>query len=508
MKHFSTKFCLVALMASGIGCEGSDVPVGVPELDEFPNNLEVLQGDSSLSTFLSLAVAANGFVTTDPVSGEITGGNLGSTGAAILVPTNAAFTNADQDDLEFLRAHPRKLDRLLRAHMMSAGLQPQLFRNLPSDDATVADNSVSTDWIGRVRDSEGVVLFTQPYATDLLFSYTTADQTLRVAYDSGEDDIEPNVVVSSTVTKTENGFIYTTNQVLVTELQPINTAFELHELGRDNFINFASSIVSEAQDGEAVTALVPSEEYLSTAVGEDSIAPVALDPFIRETIALAHTFEGKISTATVTQNLLGLDVTFAGNAGALTANGQALGELTDGGNGNIYFINQPYYVPPTSREAAVGAGLTGFINIVESLPSSDREWVLGRNPFSEDFKGVTTVFAPSNEAVTAAGALSQVEALNIVAAHVVEGAVLAEDLVDGAELETIQGTTLTVEVGADDVIYLVTYTSGEGEDADPVEVSRAAVGDVTDVRTLDGVVHLVNDVIVPDPDVDTVPLGD
>ena len=505
MKQFTTRACLVALMASGIGCEGSEFPVNVPPPVTFDNNLEVIQADSDLSTFLELATLA-GFVDKDPETGEIIGGTLATAGVSILAPTNAAFTAADADTLAFLQENPRKLSRVLRSHMMSGGLQPQLLMRVP-EEATVATNSVTTELVDLVTDLDGNQIFIQTSEANLLFNYTTEDETLLVAYNDGENAVEPDIEVADTVTKTENGFVYSVNEVIVADLPPINTAHEIYELGRDNFTSFASSVRANMREDEALTVIVPSEEYLSTPSDDNSIAPVALDPFIRETIAKAHTFAGKISTATVTESISGVAATFAGNEGALTIDGVALSEATDGGNGNIYFIDGPFYVPPTAREVAQEAGLTDLLGVVDGLPESDQAWVLDRDPLSKSFKGIITVFAPTNEAIAGVGAVTDVQALNVVAAHVVEGAVLAEDLTDGAELETIQGTTLTVKVADDGAISLVTYTAGENEDDDPVEVGRVSVSTTTDIRTFQGVVHVIEDVISVDPAQPVVPLG-
>src|SRR5688572_25477346 len=107
----------------------------------------------------------------------------------------------------------------------------------------------------------------------------------------------------------------------------------------------------------------------------------------------------------------------------------------------------------------------------------------------EDADAQYTVFAPNNDAFTAAlealgidaGTLlaDQANLTNILSYHVVEGVYTAADLTDGLELTTLQGNTLVVAV-----------------DGDTVTVNGANVV-TADVEATNGVVHIIDSVLMP-----------
>lgn len=107
----------------------------------------------------------------------------------------------------------------------------------------------------------------------------------------------------------------------------------------------------------------------------------------------------------------------------------------------------------------------------------------------ETFKGDGdfTVFAPTNDAFAAAQ--STVDMLmkpenksklqNVLKYHVVDGAALSTDLTDGQELTTLQGEKLKVSIA-------------DGK----VSINGAQVV-MADVEASNGVVHVINQVVVP-----------
>ena len=102
-------------------------------------------------------------------------------------------------------------------------------------------------------------------------------------------------------------------------------------------------------------------------------------------------------------------------------------------------------------------------------------------------EGPYTVFAPTNEAF--ADIQSTVDTLlmpenkddltNVLTYHVVPGTYTAADLTDGQELTTVQGEKLKVSI-----------------DGDTVKVGDATVAQA-DVTTSNGVVHVIDTVLVP-----------
>ena len=109
-------------------------------------------------------------------------------------------------------------------------------------------------------------------------------------------------------------------------------------------------------------------------------------------------------------------------------------------------------------------------------------------------EGPFTVFAPTNDAfataldalgLTADELLADQELLSsVLTYHVVEGAVMAADLEDGMEVETLNGAILTVGVSDDGV----TLTDGTGASYNVVSA---------DVVASNGVVHVIDGVLLP-----------
>jgi uncharacterized surface protein with fasciclin (FAS1) repeats len=137
-------------------------------------------------------------------------------------------------------------------------------------------------------------------------------------------------------------------------------------------------------------------------------------------------------------------------------------------------------------DTAVEAG--SFTTLVAAVQAAGLEETLrGEGPF--------TVFAPTDDAFAAlpegtvdtlledpTGALT-----DILTYHVVEGAVMAEDVagLDGQEVTTVNGATFTVNVGDDGA---VTLTDAAGNE---VTVTQ------TDIETSNGVIHVIDAVLMP-----------
>ena len=126
--------------------------------------------------------------------------------------------------------------------------------------------------------------------------------------------------------------------------------------------------------------------------------------------------------------------------------------------------------------AVIRAGATG--TDVAAILSSD-------GPF--------TVFAPTNQAFAAAG-LTSVEVinnadpaflLNVLAYHVIAGArVFSSDLVDGADVPTFQGGTLEISLGSG------ARVKGNAN-------ATASNITITDLLATNGVVHVIDQVLLP-----------
>jgi transforming growth factor-beta-induced protein len=130
------------------------------------------------------------------------------------------------------------------------------------------------------------------------------------------------------------------------------------------------------------------------------------------------------------------------------------------------------------------AGIEDFTTLVAAVDAADLvDTLKGEGPF--------TVFAPTNEAfetaladlgLTAEELLADTETLtSILTYHVVAGEVPAADVVtlDGEEVETVNGASVTITVDGDAVMV---------NDANVVQ---------TDVFSSNGVIHVIDAVLVP-----------
>jgi uncharacterized surface protein with fasciclin (FAS1) repeats len=129
---------------------------------------------------------------------------------------------------------------------------------------------------------------------------------------------------------------------------------------------------------------------------------------------------------------------------------------------------------------ATASGAENLSTLVAAVKAADLvETLQGTGPF--------TVFAPTNDAFaeiqstvdTLLKPENKADLAGVLTYHVVAGDVAAADLKDGQELTTVQGEKLTVSI-----------------DGDTVKVGDATVT-TPDVKTSNGVVHIIDKVLVP-----------
>lgn len=129
---------------------------------------------------------------------------------------------------------------------------------------------------------------------------------------------------------------------------------------------------------------------------------------------------------------------------------------------------------------AIAQGNPDFSILVSALQEADLvETLQGDGPF--------TVFAPTNDAfeqllmdldITADELLAQPDLKNVLTYHVVSGDVMAADLTDGMETETVNGEELMLDLSGDPMVNDAMITT-------------------TDLEATNGVVHVIDKVLVP-----------
>lgn len=129
----------------------------------------------------------------------------------------------------------------------------------------------------------------------------------------------------------------------------------------------------------------------------------------------------------------------------------------------------------------IALGNEDFSILVAALQEAKLvETLQGEGPF--------TVFAPTNAAfeqllmdlnITAEELLAQPDLAKVLTYHVVAGKVMSADLVDGMEVDTVNGQKITVNL------------------SDGVMINDATVT-TADIEATNGVIHVIDKVLVPD----------
>jgi transforming growth factor-beta-induced protein len=271
----------------------------------------------------------------------------------------------------------------------------------------------------------------------------------------------------------------------------------------------AAELVETLEGDGPYTVFAPTNDAfdaLPAGTVEDLLKPENKDQLTD--ILTYHVVDGKVMAADLedgqeVETLQGgiLTVAIDGDAVTLTdENGNTVNVIDtdiDAGNGVIHVIDG--VVTPAAEDAEGGSGeeATGtivdvavgnedFSTLVTAVQTAGlAETLAGDGPY--------TVFAPTNDAFDAlpAGTLatliqpqSRDQLTAILTYHVVDGKVMAADLEDGQEIETLQGGILTVGIDGD----AVTLTDENGNTVNVV---------APDVAASNGVIHVIDGVVTP-----------
>ncbi|MCR9228053.1 MAG: fasciclin domain-containing protein [Flavobacteriaceae bacterium] len=176
----------------------------------------------------------------------------------------------------------------------------------------------------------------------------------------------------------------------------------------------------------------------------------------------------------------------------VTLNGTSNVAMADivASNGVIHTVDAVIDLPTVVTFATADPTFSTLVQaLTELTPSTDFVSVLsaqdgsGSDPF--------TIFAPTNDAFAALASIpGEADLIPILQHHVVAGAnVRSEDLTDGATATTLEGDMITVNLpGTGDNIADITDGAG-----------NMGIGiDAVDVQAINGVIHVVDTVLVPD----------
>jgi transforming growth factor-beta-induced protein len=247
--------------------------------------------------------------------------------------------------------------------------------------------------------------------------------------------------------------------------------------------------LAEALKGEGpFTVFAPSDEAFAK-LPEGTVESLLEDPTGQlARILLYHVVPGKVMAADVSDGLVaetlrGAEVSFSVSDGKVMINdAEIVATDIETSNGVIHVIDSVILPPADIVDVAVGAG--SFNTLVAAVQAAGLEETLrGKGPF--------TVFAPTDEAFaklpegTVEALLADPEALaDILLYHVVPGKVMAADVSDGLEAETAQGSTVSFAIHSDGAPAI-----------------NDALITATDIEAFNGVIHVIDTVILPPADI-------
>jgi transforming growth factor-beta-induced protein len=258
----------------------------------------------------------------------------------------------------------------------------------------------------------------------------------------------------------------------------------------------AAGLVETLQGDGPFTVFAPTDEAFA-ALPEGTIDALLQDIPQLTDILLYHVVSGKVMAADVVTldgkqvetALPGAMIGISVQDGSVFLNEDVQVTITDieASNGVIHVIDA-VLLPPSgdsSLEGEMGDIVEiastdeRFTTLVSALVTADLvEALQGEGPF--------TVFAPTNDAFAALPegtleSLTTEELTNILLYHVVEGKFTAEQVIglDGQEVETLLGEPVTITL----------------EDGNVV-VNEAMVI-ITDIETANGVIHVIDMVLLP-----------
>lgn len=403
--------------------------------------LELAKEDSNLSTFVELVTAAG----LDEA--------LGDTQAVVTVfaPTNAAFSAIPAADLAALKEDPAALAGVLQYHM-AGGFIPSTLVVLQKDLPTITSTTVHVLVNGSdvsLRDYAGTV-------------------AKVVKVDQGA----------------KNGMLHQIDKVLSPPPAPLpDLAATLEEGGYATLLAAAEAagLSAALAQGGPFTVFAPTDAAFegvdTSSVGPDVLANILLHHVVPGVVASDALVAGSPLTSAANLPL----VVTAGTP--IKVGGEELGANVDvaAANGVIHELSG-VILPPTIVEV-VTAG-ADFSTLETAVTRANVAAALTPNTIEGD--APITVFAPTNAAFTASGINVNTVGTSTLAAvltnHVVAGQLLAADLFDGQLFRAASGMVLEVDI-VGDAVFIV------DEEGNRSEVTTA------DVRTLSGVVHVVDGVI-------------
>lgn len=428
-------------------------PTAAPTAEPMPSDIvDIAVADGRFTTLVAAVTAAE-LVDTLKGEGPFT----------VFAPTDDAFAALPEGTVESLLADPSgALTQILLYHVVS----------------------------GKVMAAD---------VTTLTSAATVQGEEISIKVEDGNVYLNDTVQVIITDIEASNGVIHVIDAVLMppsTMMEEVGTIPEVAaEAG--NFTTLLAAVeaagLAETLSGEGpFTVFAPTDDAFA-ALPEGTVESLLADPSGALTdILLYHVVEGAVLAETVVTldsaaTIQGEEVTIEVVDGGVVLNGSVKVTATDvtASNGIIHVIDAVLLPPSLAGETRtipeIAAEAGTFNTLLAAVEAAGlAETLSGEGPF--------TVFAPTDDAFAALPE-GTVEALladpsgaltDILLYHVVEGAVLAEDVVSLSRAATVQGEEISIRVTPDGVV-----------------LNGIATVTVTDIAAANGVIHVIDAVIIP-----------
>lgn len=434
MRKYACFFLPLALLACG-----DDKEDPTPSSDI----VDLAKTRSDLSTLVAL-IGEAGLATTLEGTGPFT----------VFAPTNAAFEKIPAAGLQALRSDKAALGDVLRNHVVSGEVKANTVVTLT--EATALNGATI-----RIRVEGSTVILT----------------------DSGSNDSR----VLETDLDASNGVVHVIDTVLLPAPASKNLVELAAEAGLDTLLSAATTagLADTLANGGPFTVFAPTDDAFA-ALG----AAVPSDPDLLANVLLHHVVAGSLDSAAVIAGsplttLAKTQLTIDATGTPITINGFELSSTIDVGasNGVVHVMNE-VIVPPTILQAAVATPDLSTLASAVGAASSAVQNALGGNVALTVFAPVNSAFAAIPEPELTALLADQVALDRVLGFHVAAGQTLASELSNGQTITMSSGDVLTVEVNGADIRLV----DGRG--------SRIRVV-TANIRLLNGVVHLIDGVILP-----------
>lgn len=360
------------------------------------------------------------------------------------------------------------------------------FAALDAEVVAALTDSGNADLLAEVL-SFHVVSGVSALSTDLTDGQTVTTLeggTLTLGVSASGVTVNGTAVIEADI-ETENGVVHLIDGVLMPEVDLVDKAILTPDVSTLVAAVVAGDLVSTLRGDGPFTVFAPINAAFE-ALGTDRL-DVLLDPAnqaLLQKLLTYHVVSGDIRAADLTDGAMvatveGTEVSIDLSGATPRVNGADI-IATDivVENGVIHLIDG---VLTENTDLVDVATINGFSTLVSLVAEAGLVATLRSDNNGDGF----TVFAPTDEAFAALSAVpSGQDLVDVLTYHVVGATVGSGDLSDGMVVTTVEGSTFTVNISGS----TVTITDGSGNTVGVV---------LTDVPASNGVVHVIDGVILP-----------